>query len=64
MRESPAGSGESDAGDWREVNPREDAGKSCEAGEGEKPNVLAEQLHSPYEEELDPRIQVRHRDGV
>lgn len=74
LRESPAGSGESDAGDWREVIPCEDEGvkstepngsiqdtphkDTCAEGEGEKQKILGEQLHSPYEEELDPRIQV------
>lgn len=75
MRESPAGSGESDAGDWREVIPggdEEDKAAetngnalettlrdTCEEGENEKQKCVGEQLHSPYEEELDPRIQVR-----
>lgn len=72
LRESPAGSGESDAGDWREVIPGGDEeGKAaesngntletrdtCEEGEIEKQKSVGEQLHSPYEEELDPRIQV------
>ena len=70
LRESPAGSGESDTGDWREGIPggEEAEGKAaetngptldtalratCEEGENEK-----QPLHSPYEEELDPRIQV------
>ncbi|XP_028985216.1 SH3-binding domain protein 5-like, a [Betta splendens] len=73
LRESPAGSGESDAGDWREVIPCEDGGvkstetstriqdtqhkESCDASESDKQKILGEQLHSPYEEELDPRIQ-------
>uniref|UniRef100_UPI0037E7E4A9 SH3-binding domain protein 5-like, a n=1 Tax=Semicossyphus pulcher TaxID=241346 RepID=UPI0037E7E4A9 len=74
LRESPAGSGESDAGDWREVipggeeqevkaadtngNPLETALRdTCEDGESEKQKSVGEQLHSPYEEELDPRIQ-------
>ncbi|XP_070692185.1 SH3-binding domain protein 5-like, a [Pempheris klunzingeri] len=73
LRESPAGSGESDAGDWREVipgeeeevkaaetngNPLETALRdTCEEGESEKQKCVGEQLHSPYEEELDPRIQ-------
>ncbi len=77
MRESPAGSGESDGGDWREVIPGGDeevkAAESngntletarrdaCEEGESEKQKSVGEQLHSPYEEELDPRIQVRER---
>lgn len=74
LRESPAGSGESDAGDWREVIPGEDEEvkaaetngnaldtarrDTCEEGESEKPKCVGERLHSPYEEELDPRIQV------
>lgn len=72
LRESPAGSGESDGGDWREDIPGEDEevkatetnGASLEAvhsreeGESEKQKNMGEQLHSPYEEELDPRIQV------
>lgn len=73
LRESPAGSGESDAGDWREVtpgadeevkaaetngNPPETALRdTCEEGESEKQKCVGEQIHSPYEEELDPRIQ-------
>lgn len=76
LRESPAGSGESDAGDWREVIPGGDdeedkAAESngtalettlrdaCEEGDSDKQKCVGEQLHSPYEEELDPRIQVR-----
>lgn len=74
LRESPAGSGESDAGDWREVIPggeeevkaAETNGNTletglrdtCEENAGEKQKCVGEQLHSPYEEELDPRIQV------
>lgn len=74
LRESPAGSGESDAGDWREVIPggeEEDKAAetngntldttlrdTCEEGDSEKQKCVGEQLHSPYEEELDPRIQV------
>lgn len=71
LRESPAGSGESDAGDWREMIPGEDEEvKSTETngntldtshsdeGENDKQKCVGEQLHSPYEEELDPRIQV------
>ncbi|XP_042346770.1 SH3-binding domain protein 5-like, a [Plectropomus leopardus] len=74
LRESPAGSGESDAGDWREVIPggEEDEVKAaetngptlettlrdtCEEGESEKQKGVGEKIHSPYEEELDPRIQ-------
>lgn len=73
MRQSPAGSGESDAGDWREVIPGGDeevkaaetngtpaesaARDTCEEDEKEKQKNGGEQLHSPYEEELDPRIQ-------
>uniref|UniRef100_G3PJC2 SH3 domain-binding protein 5 n=1 Tax=Gasterosteus aculeatus aculeatus TaxID=481459 RepID=G3PJC2_GASAC len=71
LRESPAGSGESDAGDWREVVPGEDEEvkaaetngttlettrrDTCEESGSDK--GVGEQLHSPYEEELDPRIQ-------
>lgn len=74
MRESPAGSGESDTGDWREVIPGgDDEDKAVETngntldmtlrdthdeGEIEKQKCVGEQFHSPYEEELDPRIQV------
>ncbi|TNN39359.1 SH3 domain-binding protein 5-like [Liparis tanakae] len=74
LRESPAGSGESDPGDWREVTPggdeqvkdAETSGATpeevvlrdtCEEAEGESPKGAAEPLNSPYEEELDPRIQ-------
>ncbi|KAM9806157.1 SH3-binding domain protein 5-like, a [Syngnathus typhle] len=75
LRESPAGSGESDAGDWREVRPGSDdegkAGQSEPSGAtemspkntcrhdvgGDKPIKVGEQLHSPYDDELDPRIQ-------
>lgn len=73
LRESPAGSGESDAGDWREVVPGEDKEvkaaetngttlettrrDTCEESGSDK--GVGEQLHSPYEEELDPRIQVQ-----
>lgn len=67
LRESPAGSGESDV-PWREVTPGEEAAESegttaetelkdaCRA-DGKLKGV-GEQVHSPYEEELDPRIQV------
>lgn len=70
LRESPAGSGESDVGEWREcieeVKAAECDGKTqemalrdtCEEGESDKQESPGEQLHSPYEEELDPRIQV------
>ncbi|GLD53099.1 SH3 domain-binding protein 5-like protein [Lates japonicus] len=75
LRESPAGSGESDTGDWREVIPGGDGDEevkasktngttletshrdTCLEGESEKQKSVGEQLHSPYEEELDPRIQ-------
>uniref|UniRef100_A0A3Q4BMV5 SH3 domain-binding protein 5 n=1 Tax=Mola mola TaxID=94237 RepID=A0A3Q4BMV5_MOLML len=73
FRESPAGSGESDGGDWREVIPgggEENKGSdtnestldkppkvTCEESKREK-QCVGEQLHSPFEEELDPRIQV------
>ncbi|XP_019734166.1 SH3-binding domain protein 5-like, a [Hippocampus comes] len=75
LRESPAGSGESDAGDWREVRPGgEDEGKAAhiepmattemsprdtcrhDVG-GDKATKTGDQLHSPYDDELDPRIQ-------
>lgn len=74
LRESPAGSGESDAGDWREVIPggeEDDKGAenigntldathrdTCDEVESDKQKCVGEPLHSPYEEELDPRIQV------
>lgn len=72
LRESPAGSGESDAGDWREVIPggeddekgAENIGNALDAplkdtcDESDKQKGVVEPLHSPYEEELDPRIQV------
>lgn len=74
LRESPAGSGESDVGDWREGIPGGDEGVKtaeidgktvemalrdiCEEGGSEKQKSPGEQLLSPYEEELDPRIQV------
>ena len=74
LRESPAGSGESDGGEWREgipggdeeVKAAETNGNTqepalrdtCEDGESDKQKCVGEQLHSPYEEELDPRIQV------
>lgn len=77
LRESPAGSGESDGGEWREVIPGgEEENKpvetragtmdltlrdSYEEGEKEKPKSVGDQFHSPYEEELDPRIQVGAR---
>lgn len=86
LRESPAGSGESDAGDWREVIPgghnnnnndeeEDEEGvkgvetnrnplETCEEGESDKQKCVGEQLHSPYEEELDPRIQVREPGDV
>ncbi|XP_074508896.1 SH3-binding domain protein 5-like, a [Sebastes fasciatus] len=70
LRESPAGSGESDAGDWREVTPgreeeEEEEVKAAETpeattletcDEGERQKGVGEQLHSPTDE-LDPRIQ-------
>lgn len=72
LRESPAGSGESDAGEWGEVGPggneevksAETTGTTPETAlrdcceDGEKQRGVGEQLQSPYEEELDPRIQV------
>ncbi|XP_072317704.1 SH3-binding domain protein 5-like, a [Eucyclogobius newberryi] len=79
QRESPAGSGESDPGEWREASPagvpeegRKKAtaagGDNCagastgarvnaEEDGGHKPKSPGEKVHSPYEEELDPRIQ-------
>lgn len=74
LRESPAGSGESDSGEWREVSPDGDSEvkanetkeTSAETGtkdtceeedDSTKQRSVGEQLHSPYEEELDPRIQ-------
>ncbi|XP_037532661.1 SH3-binding domain protein 5-like, a [Nematolebias whitei] len=66
LRESPAGSGESGV-PWREVTPGEEAAESegttadtelkdtCR--EDGKLKGVGEQVHSPYEEELDPRIQ-------
>ncbi|XP_032413935.1 SH3-binding domain protein 5-like, a [Xiphophorus hellerii] len=76
LRESPAGSGESDVGGWREVTPGgEEEGEDLEAkatktsgtkvenalrdacDEGDSERGVGDQLHSPYEEELDPRIQ-------
>lgn len=78
LRESPAGSGESDVGGWREVTPGgEEEGEDLEVkatktsgtkvenalrdacDEGGSERGVGDQLHSPYEEELDPRIQVR-----
>lgn len=74
LRESPAGSGESDGGDWREGIPGgEQENKPVETnvdtmdltlkdtyeeGQNEKQKCVGDQFHSPYEEELDPRIQV------
>lgn len=74
LRESPAGSGASDGGDWREVIPGGEEGHkrvetnvvamdlalkdTYEGGQNDKANCAGEQFHSPYEEELDPRIQV------
>ncbi|XP_061771540.1 SH3-binding domain protein 5-like, a isoform X2 [Nerophis ophidion] len=71
LRESSAGSGESDAGDWREIRPGADEeGKATQTREtspdmsqrdncrekvGDK--TSKDQLHSPYDDELDPRIQ-------
>ncbi|XP_013884187.1 SH3 domain-binding protein 5-like [Austrofundulus limnaeus] len=67
LRESPAGSGESDVGEWREVTPGEEAaeteGPKAEAElkdtcrEEENQKGPGEPVHGPYEEELDPRIQ-------
>ncbi|XP_017294974.1 SH3-binding domain protein 5-like, a [Kryptolebias marmoratus] len=62
LRESPAGSGESDVGEWREEaaeteesTAETDLKDTCR--EDEKPKGVGEQVHCPYEEELDPRIQ-------
>lgn len=79
LRESPAGSGESDGSDWREVIPGgEEENKPVESnvdtlaltlkdtyeeGQNEKQKCVGDQFHSPYEEELDPRIQVGVRDA-
>ncbi|XP_071763254.1 SH3-binding domain protein 5-like, a [Centroberyx gerrardi] len=74
LRESPAGSGDSEAGEWMEVIPGgDDEVKATETNEttldtvhkdtceeddaGEKQKGEGEQPHTPYEEELDPRIQ-------
>ncbi|XP_008279324.1 SH3-binding domain protein 5-like, a [Stegastes partitus] len=73
LRESPAGSGESDVGDWREGIPGGDEEvkaadsngtaaetalrDACDEGESDKQKSVGDPLHSPYEEELDPRIQ-------
>lgn len=71
LRESPAGSGESDTGEWREASPDGDPeevkagetnGTSTEGGmkEGDdssRQKSVGEKVQSPYDEELDPRIQ-------
>lgn len=72
LRESPAGSGESDTGEWREaspdgdleeVKPSETNETSVEPGVSEEDDSsrqkksVGEKAQSPYEEELDPRIQ-------
>ncbi|XP_033836641.1 SH3-binding domain protein 5-like, a [Periophthalmus magnuspinnatus] len=71
QRESPAGSGESDTGEWREASPvgNPEEGKGAETGETSteagikeeddrsKVKSPGERVQSPYEEELDPRIQ-------
>ncbi|KAM6910170.1 SH3-binding domain protein 5-like, a [Xenentodon cancila] len=66
LRESPAGSGESDVGDWGETVPagneevksaETDVRTSDTALEGGCEEGGGEKLQSPYEEELDPRIQ-------
>ncbi|MEQ2187949.1 hypothetical protein GOODEAATRI_010001 [Goodea atripinnis] len=73
LRESPAGSGESDVGDWREVIPGGDEEEDSDANAAKMNGTKAENalrdahderdvgehLHSPYEEELDPRIQAQ-----
>ncbi|XP_028327638.1 SH3-binding domain protein 5-like, a isoform X2 [Gouania willdenowi] len=72
LRESPAGSGGSDVGDWREVGPggEDEEMKDPESSRETMDMVLkelspdreplkpaVETRQSPYEEELDPRIQ-------
>lgn len=72
LRESPAGSGESDTGEWREASPDGDLeevkpsetnetsaepGMSEEGDSSKQKKSVGEKAQSPYEEELDPRIQ-------
>lgn len=72
LRESPAGSGESDTGEWREASPDgdpeevktsetnqplEDGGVKEEDDSSREKKSVGEKAQSPYEEELDPRIQ-------
>lgn len=72
LRESPAGSGESDTGEWREASPDGDLeevkpsetnetsaepGMSEEGDSSRQKKSVGEKAQSPYEEELDPRIQ-------
>lgn len=72
LRESPAGSGESDTGEWREASPdgdpeevktsetnqpSEDGGVKEEGDSSREKKSVGEKAQSPYEEELDPRIQ-------
>lgn len=71
LRESPAGSGESDTGEWREASPdgdpeevkaNETGENSAESGvkeedDGSRQKSAGEKMQTPYEEELDPRIQ-------
>lgn len=72
LRESPAGSGESGVGEWREVVTGVESEEEVKVVEskvatiednndndaGEKQRSMNEQPHNQYEEELDPRIQV------
>ena len=77
LRESPAGSGDSQAGEWRaeiaggdaevkgvetnnnETTTRETSHEDAyEGGGGGRERQKSEGPQSPYEEELDPRIQV------
>lgn len=72
LRESPAGSGESDTGEWREASPTDGAPPEVKASEAGEPSAntgvkeeegprrkssSGEKLQSPHEDELDPRIQ-------
>lgn len=62
LRESPAGSGESDPGEWREASPEGDPRKHIESSAEKGVKESREEdgstrQRSPYEEELDPRIQ-------
>ncbi|KAM9310177.1 SH3 domain-binding protein 5-like [Pholidichthys leucotaenia] len=71
LRESPAGSGESDVGEWREGIPGGDEEVKAAETEATTPGTGGveggrekqknpgeqQQLHGSYEEDLDPRIQ-------